>query len=82
MKVISVRLDEPTYELLRQRADETGIPPAVLARSWIRAELSSVREPLVPEIHGELAGQHREPGPLSRAERLLEEERQKKGSDS
>lgn len=73
MKVISVRLDEPTYELLRERADETGIPPAVLARSWIRAELSNVREPLAPEIHGELAGEHREPGPLSRAERLREE---------
>lgn len=54
MKTISVRLPEPTYQLLQKRAQETGIPPAVLCRAWIRAELSNFRDPLHPEVLDEL----------------------------
>lgn len=46
MKTISVRLPEPTYELIQKRAQETGIPPAVLCRAWIRAGVSDMGRPL------------------------------------
>lgn len=35
MKVMSVRLDEGTYEKLVTRSEQTGIAPAVLARAYV-----------------------------------------------
>ena len=49
MKTISVRLPEPTYKLLQERAKETGIPPAVLCRAWIRLGVSNEPQPFQRE---------------------------------
>jgi hypothetical protein len=42
MRAMSVRLDEATYSELEERSTRLGIPPAVLARSFILVALADV----------------------------------------
>lgn len=45
MVVFSVRLPEGAHEILQQKSSETGIPPAVLARSYLISALGYVPPP-------------------------------------
>ncbi len=49
MEQITVRLPKDAYDQLKQEADSTGIPPAVLARSWILKNI------FFPQDHSDFA---------------------------
>ena len=52
MKVISVRLDQETNLELEERSKRLGIPPAVLARSFIKGALDGGVDLTIPDKAG------------------------------
>lgn len=48
---VKVRLSEKDFELLARKAEEQGMPKAVLARSFIRLALQALKSASRPDEH-------------------------------